>query len=66
MRRNGLRLVSYEHPWKIVPLSLIIFQLPMLFGFTTRIPTPSFASRVGLPVNLFDAMRIVFRKQPLS
>jgi SAM-dependent methyltransferase len=61
--RNGLRVMSYEHPWKIVPLSLIIFQLPMLFGFKTPIRAPFFASKVGLPVNLFDAMRIVFRKQ---
>ena len=61
--RNGLRVVSYEHPWKIVPLSLIIFQLPMLFGFKTSIRAPFLTSKVGLPVNLFDAMRIVFRKQ---
>jgi SAM-dependent methyltransferase len=64
--RNGLQVVSFEHPWKIVPLSLIIFQLPTLFGFSTRFRAPSLASRVGVPVNLYDAMRIVLRKQSLS
>jgi hypothetical protein len=64
--RRGLQIESYEHPWKIVPASLILFQLPMLLGLKVRVRAPSFASKVGFPVNLFDAMRIVFRKSELA
>ncbi len=56
----GLRLELCDHPWKIVPLALIQFQLRRLIGARTDRST-AFANRVGLPVNLFDAMRCVFR-----
>ncbi len=56
----GLELVHFGHPWKVVPLSLITFQLARMFGLDpARMPT---SDRVGLPVNLFDAMRVVLRK----
>lgn len=56
----GLRMERFEHPWKIVPLSLIVFQLKRMLGLRpTRATT---ASRIGLPANLFDAMRVVLRK----
>jgi SAM-dependent methyltransferase len=77
----GLTLESLDHPWKLVPLSLISFQLRRMLAHvpakwipvrrTEHAPldeaTPgsragTTASRVGLPVNLFDAMRIVLRK----
>jgi SAM-dependent methyltransferase len=56
----GLAVEQLDHPWKFVPLSLIAFQLGRMFGLGTG----SFraASRIGLPVNLFDAMRVVLRK----
>jgi 2-polyprenyl-3-methyl-5-hydroxy-6-metoxy-1,4-benzoquinol methylase len=58
--RLNLRVESLEHPWKIVPVSLISFQLQRLLGFTfSRF---SGESQLGIPVNLFDAMRIVLRK----
>jgi SAM-dependent methyltransferase len=56
----GLEFAHFDHPWKIVPLSLITFQLERMLGRQpARAPS---ASRVGLPVNLFDAMRVVLRK----
>jgi 2-polyprenyl-3-methyl-5-hydroxy-6-metoxy-1,4-benzoquinol methylase len=55
-----LRLEAYDHPWKLVPLSLIGFQLRRMLGL--RQATASGASRIGIPVNLFDAMRCVLRK----
>jgi SAM-dependent methyltransferase len=56
----ALQIEHFDHPWKIVPLSLITFQLGRMLGRRSgRAPA---ASRVGLPVNLFDAMRIVLRK----
>jgi SAM-dependent methyltransferase len=55
----GLRMESFDHPWKIVPLSLIMFQIGRMLG---RRSAGAMASRMGLPVNLFDAMRVVLRK----
>jgi SAM-dependent methyltransferase len=56
----GLRLESCDHPWKLVPLSLIFFQLWRMLG---GVPAPTArGSRIGIPVNLFDAMRCVLRK----
>jgi hypothetical protein len=55
----GLRMESFDHPWKIVPLSLIMFQIGRMLGIRSAGAT---ASRLGLPVNLFDAMRVVLRK----
>ena len=59
----GLRVERVDHPWKIVPLSLIMFQLRRMLHLS--VPTQRLAAGVGLPLNLFDAMRIVLRK-PLS
>jgi len=59
----GLEVEHFDHPWKIVPLSLISFQLARMAGLSPRrIPA---SGRVGLPVNLFDAMRLVLRKPSL-
>jgi SAM-dependent methyltransferase len=56
----GLSVEHFDHPGKIVPLSLIVFQLKRMLGLRgSQLPT---ASRVGVPVNLFDAMRVVLRK----
>ena len=66
MRRMSasLRLVveHVDHPWKIVPASLIMFQLRRMLGL--RSAGGATASRFGVPVNLFDAMRVVLRKAP--
>jgi SAM-dependent methyltransferase len=56
----GLEFVYCDHPWKLVPLSLILFQLTRMMGM--RPAQRLHGSRVGLPVNLFDAMRMVLRK----
>jgi len=55
----GLRVVAFDHPWKTVPLSLIVFQFRRMLGLKPKAPA---ASAIGLPVNLFDAMRVVMRK----
>jgi SAM-dependent methyltransferase len=56
----GLSLERCDHPAKFVPLSLILFQVRRMLGFSGAPITA--ASRIGIPVNLFDAMRIVLRK----
>jgi len=58
-----LEVEHLDHPWKVVPLSLISFQLARIAGLSPgRVPA---SGRVGLPVNLFDAMRVVLRKPSL-
>jgi SAM-dependent methyltransferase len=60
--RCGLALTHFSHPGKVVPLSLIEFQLRRMLGLR---PAPAaHASGIGIPVNLFDAMRVVLRKDP--
>jgi SAM-dependent methyltransferase len=56
----GLSSAHFDHPFKIVPLSLIVFQFRRMLGMRT---SPSTAlSRIGIPINLLDVMRIVLRK----
>ena len=55
----GMSLEYADHPWKFVPLSLILFQLRRILGASQK---PVTTSRMGVPVNLFDAMRLVLRK----
>jgi SAM-dependent methyltransferase len=56
----GLSMEHFDHPVKRVPLSLIVFQLQRMLGL--RGSPITVASRIGIPVNLFDAMRVVLRK----
>jgi hypothetical protein len=63
-RRFGLVIEHFDHPWKQVPLSLIIFQLGRMAGIKFSLNRLSVLNHVGLPINLFDAMRVTFRKPP--
>src|ERR1019366_6832775 len=56
----GLEVEHLDHPWKVVPLSLISFQLTRMSGLRPK--RIAISNRLGLPVNLFDAMRVVLRK----
>lgn len=58
----GLELVSCSHPWKIVPLDLILHQAQIMMGVSPVISLPNYTKGLGLPANLFDTMRLVFRK----
>jgi SAM-dependent methyltransferase len=57
----GLSMMRVDHPWKIVPASLIAFQIRRMLGLR---PAAATTSGVGVPVNLFDAMRVILRKGP--
>jgi SAM-dependent methyltransferase len=59
-QRLGMTVEHFDHPWKTVPVSLIAFQLQRMLGLDSR--KASTGSSVGLPVNLFDAMRVILRK----
>lgn len=58
--RLGTQVEAFGHPWKIVPLSLIVFQLRRMIGLPPQQMLTG--GRVGVPVNLFDAMRVVLRR----
>jgi 2-polyprenyl-3-methyl-5-hydroxy-6-metoxy-1,4-benzoquinol methylase len=59
----GFFMEHFVHPAKLVPLSLIVFQLRRMLGM--RGSAITVANGVGIPVNLFDAMRVVLRKGAL-
>lgn len=62
--RLDLELVYLDHPWKKVPIGLIVYQLCRYVSL--KLALPKWMHRVGIPVNLFDAMRLVFRKRMAS
>jgi SAM-dependent methyltransferase len=61
-RSSGLEVRSIARPWKLVPLSLIAYQLKRIAGLRLRGRLPD----IGIPVNLFDAMRVVLRKPAVA
>lgn len=58
----GLSPIDRAHPWKRVPVSLIAYQAARMFGHKLSAERLASLSRFGLPINLFDAMRLTFRK----
>jgi SAM-dependent methyltransferase len=60
IQRLGLAVNAIDYPWRIVPASLILFQLGRMLG--RRWTAPAAASRIGLPLNFFDTMRLVLRR----
>ena len=59
-RAAGLRIEACAHPWKLVPLSLMVFQLRRMLGLGAAAKPRG--SQIGIPINMFDAMRCVLRK----
>jgi SAM-dependent methyltransferase len=51
-----------SHPWKLVPLELILSQAAAMLGVRWRWNLPQSFRNLGLPANMFDAMRLVVRK----
>ncbi|HEV2098885.1 MAG TPA: methyltransferase domain-containing protein [Stellaceae bacterium] len=60
----GLRVADVAHPWKRVPVSLVLQLIGRCTGRQFPPTLLSSASKVGVAVNLFDSMRIVLRKGP--
>lgn len=58
---HGLQTVSLSAPWKRVPLGLMAYQITRRLGLPFKLP--KLLSNVGVPVNLFDAMRLIARKE---
>ena len=60
--RYDLVLENFKHPWKKIPVSLILYQIGRMSGISLSTERLSLLSHMGLPVNLFDAMSVIFRK----
>jgi SAM-dependent methyltransferase len=58
LTRLGFDVVESKKPWKIVPFGLIAYQLGRILGMKNP-PQLKKGSQFGLPVNLFDAFRMV-------
>lgn len=61
--RFGLRVAGIEHPWKIVPIDLVIQQAGVTLGLNPKVNLPVALRSVGIPANMWDAMRVTFVKQ---
>lgn len=59
-RRLGFEVVAIDHPWKNVPIGLVAYQIGR--NFNSKFAAPTFLSGISIPINLFDAMRVVLRK----
>jgi hypothetical protein len=63
LRHAGFEVVSVEHPWKRVPVSLGAYQAARLLGLGSGAGSRWLEALkslpVGIPVNLFDAMRVL-------
>ena len=60
--RFGLRVETATHPWKRVPLALVLYQLGRMLGVKLSAEHLAPFGRFGLPLNLYDAMRVTLRK----
>jgi SAM-dependent methyltransferase len=58
---SGLSVIHVDHPAKLVPLSLIAFQLRRMLGMSN--PRVAASSGIGIYLNLFDAMRVLLQKE---
>lgn len=57
LTRVGFDVIECRKPWKTVPIGLIAYQLGRILGMS-RPPRLS-GTQFGLPINLFDAFRMV-------
>jgi SAM-dependent methyltransferase len=57
LERHGFRVASVAHPWKWVPIELVAYQASRYLGGQALVRR--LAPRGRVPVNLFDAMRVV-------
>jgi 2-polyprenyl-3-methyl-5-hydroxy-6-metoxy-1,4-benzoquinol methylase len=61
LTRAGFSVVSFERPTKQVPIDLVLYQAERMLGRTPK--AHAWLSRFSLPMNLFDAMRVIATKQ---
>ena len=57
LTRVGFEVIECRKPWKLVPVGLIGYQLGRILGMSK--PPRMEGVHIGLPVNLFDAFRMI-------
>lgn len=58
--RHGFEPVLQDRPWKVVPAGLAMYQVLRSVGLQRL--RPAWLDRVAIPVNLFDTVRLVARR----
>ncbi len=61
LRKAGFKILECSRPWKKIPFGLAMYQL--LRRFRIPLPLPRKLSNFGVPVNLFDTVRLICRKE---
>jgi hypothetical protein len=61
LRKAGFKILECTRPWKKIPFGLAAYQL--LRRFHIPLPLPRKLSNFGVPVNLFDTVRLICRKE---
>lgn len=61
IEKAGYKIKLAEAPWKIVPFGLPFYQVGSRIGF--RVKFLENINSFGLPVNLFDTIRIIAKKE---
>ncbi len=61
LEKSGFELARVEHPWKIVPFELMLYQITRRLGI--QFDLGQRLGSVGFPVNLFDAMRVLAKRR---
>lgn len=61
LERNGFKVIDCVRPWKIVPLSLMAYQLGNRIGY--RMSFLESITSLGIPISLFDTIRVIARKE---
>ncbi len=64
LARCGFSVERCTRPWKRVPLSLLLFQLGRMLRLRPKVVP--ILNRLSIPINLFDAMRLVAVKIPAA
>lgn len=61
LENKGFRVVSCVRPWKLIPLGLVAYLVGIWLNF--RLRRLEALGSLGIPVNLFDTIRLVARKE---
>lgn len=61
LNRVGFEVLAIDRPWKMVPVGLMLYQLMRRTGVNIALST--LFDRAALPMNLYDAIRVVAKKR---